>query len=436
MGVVLRHAVLVDLDPPGVQEGGLRLDGGFIASRGGVNAEPGDTVVDCGGAVVLPGLVNGHTHLYSSLATGMPPPRTAPTSFREILERVWWRLDQALDADGVETSARVGSLDAVRCGTTTLIDHHASPNFIVGSLDAVERGADEIGVRIVQCYETTDRHGPDGARQGLEENRRYLDKCARRRDGRYAAMAGAHAAFTLERQTLEELGALASVFEAGVHIHVAEDACDEQEIRRRFGMSLLDLLEQTGILRPASILVHGTHLDADAMPLLREHTPTVAHNPRSNMNNAVGYAPVAEFPCPVILGTDGIGSDMLTEARFAWFKARDSRASLSGEHVLAMLAGAARRASQALGVTLGRLEPAAAADVVVTDYVPTTPLTAENVFGHLVFGLGPQFAKDVMIGGRWVMQDRRMVTCDEKGIRRRAREQAAAIWKRMELLSE
>jgi putative selenium metabolism protein SsnA len=436
MGVVLRNAVLVDLDPPGVEEGGLRVDGGFIAARGPVAAGPADTVVDCGGAVVLPGLVNGHTHLYSSLATGMPPPRILPTSFREILERVWWRLDRALDAEGVEASARIGALDAVRSGTTTLIDHHASPSFIAGSLDAVERGVDAVGVRIVQCYETTDRHGPDGAREGLAENRRYLDKCSRRRDGRYAALAGAHAAFTLERQTLEELAALASEFETGVHIHVAEDACDEQEIRRRFGMSLLDLLADAGLLRPASILVHGTHLDAGAMPLLREHMPTVAHNPRSNMNNAVGYAPVAEFPCPVILGTDGIGSDMLTEARFAWFKARDSRASLSGEHVLAMLAGAARRASQALGVTLGRLEPAAAADLVITDYVPTTPLTAENIFGHMVFGLGPQFAKDVMIGGRWVMQDRRMATCDEVEIRRQARQQATAIWMRMESPAE
>ncbi len=431
MAIILRNAILVDLDPPGVEEGELRVDGGFIAARGRAAAEPADTVVDCGGAVVLPGLVNGHTHLYSSLATGMPPPRILPTSFREILEQVWWRLDRALDADGIEASARIGALDAVRSGTTALIDHHASPNFIAGSLDAVERGTGDVGVRIVQCYETTDRHGPDGAREGLEENRRYLDKCARRRDGRYAALVGAHAAFTLERQTLEELGALADAFDTGVHIHVAEDACDEQETRRRLGMSLLDLLAKTGILRPASIFVHGTHLGPDAMPLLREHTPTVAHNPRSNMNNAVGYAPVAGLPCPVILGTDGIGSDMLTEARFAWFKARDSRTPLSGEHVLAMLAGAARRASQALGVTLGRLEPAAAADLVITDYVPTTPLTAENIFGHLVFGLGSQFARDVMIGGRWVMQDRRMMACDEVEIRRQARQQAAAIWMRM-----
>jgi len=366
----------------------------------------------------------------------MPPPRTAPTTFREILERVWWRLDRALDADGIEASARMGALDAIRSGTTTLIDHHASPNFIVGSLDAVERGVRDVGVRIVQCYETTDRHGPDGARQGLDENRRYLDKCARRRDGWCAGLAGAHAAFTLERQTLEELGALADAFDTGVHIHVAEDVCDEQDIRQRFGTPLLDLLAETGVLRTSSVLVHGTHLGPAAIPLLHEHVPTIAHNPRSNMNNAVGYALVAGFPCPVILGTDGIGSDMLTEARFAWFKARDSRSPVSGERILAMLAGAARRASQALNVTLGRLEPGAAADLVVTDYVLPAPLTAENVFGHLVFGLGPQFVRDVMVGGSWIMQDRRMRTCDEIAIRRRAREQAAAIWRRMDSLPD
>lgn len=434
MAVVLQNAILVDLDPPRVEQGGLRVDGGLIAERGPVVAQPVDTVVDCGGAVLLPGFVNGHTHLYSALATGMPPPRTPPSCFREILDSVWWRLDRALDATTIETSARIGALDAVRCGTTTLIDHHASPGCISGSLDAVERGAGGVGVRLVQCYETTDRHGPDGVRLGLEENSRYLAQCSRRRDGRCAALVGAHAAFTLERRTLEALAGLADEFHTGVHIHVAEDACDESETRRRCNMPLLDLLAQTGVLRPASLLVHGAHLGAADMPRLRQHHPTIAHNPRSNMNNAVGYAPVAGFPCPVILGTDGIGSDLLTEARFAWFKARDARSPLGAERVLAILAGAARRASEALGVTLGRFDPAAAADLVVTDYVPATPLTEDNLFGHLVFGLGAQFARHVMIGGRWVMQDRRIVTCDETGSREQARGQAAAMWRRMEAL--
>ncbi len=431
MALVLQNALLVDLDPPRVEAGGLRVDRGRIVARGGVAAGPADTVHDCRGAVVLAGLVNGHTHLYSALAVGLPPPADAPACFREILERVWWRLDQALDEAAIEVSARVGAWDAVRCGTTTLLDHHASPRCIVGSLDAVERGAGGVGVRLVQCYETTDRHGPDGARLGLEENRRYLERCARRRDGRCAALVGAHAAFTLERRTLEALGALADEFGAGVHLHVAEDALDEAEVRRRHGRSVLELLAETGVLRPAAVLAHGTHLGPADRPLLERHRPAIAHNPRSNMNNAVGYAAVADLPGPVLLGTDGLGGDLLTEARFAWCKARDAGRPLDPERVLDLLAASARRASAALGVTLGRLEPGAAADLVVTDYVPAAPLTAANRFGHLVFGLGPQHVRDVLIDGRWVWRDGRWAGGDEAEGRREAREQAAALWRRM-----
>jgi putative selenium metabolism protein SsnA len=436
MSIILDNAILVDLDPPGVESESLRVDEGCIVARGSVVPGPADSVIDCGGAVVLPGLVNGHTHLYSALAAGMPGPRVAPADFREILDHVWWRLDRALDAESIEVSAQIGAIDAIRCGTTTLIDHHASPNCIAGSLDLIEQGARGVGVRLVQCYETTDRHGPQGARDGIAENRRYLDQCTRRHDGFCGALVGAHAAFTLERDTLEQLAALARSYNTGVHIHVAEGECDDDDARQRFGMPVVDLLEDADVLRAESILAHGTHLGGDAGPLLRKRTPTIAHCARSNMNNAVGYAPVAEFPCPRILGTDGIGSDMLTEARFAWFKARDAGSQLTPQDVLGMLAGSARRASESLGVTLGRLTPGAAADLVVTDYVPATPLHAENLFGHLVFAMGAQFVKDVMIAGNWVMRERCLVACNEADVRRHARQQAAELWHRIDALPD
>ena len=229
------------------------------------------------------------------------------------------------------------------------------------------------------------------------------------------------------RTTLTELSALARQFDTGVHIHAAEDACDDHEARQRFDTPLIDLLADAGVLSAASILAHGTHFEPAATPLLRRHGPTVAHCPRSNMNNAVGYAPVADFPCPILLGTDGIGSDMLTEAKCAWLRSRDAASTLAPQQVLEMLAGSARRASASLGVKLGRLGPGAAADVVVTDYVPATPLNADNLFGHLVFGMGPQFIRDVMIAGNWVVHERHIVTCDEADVRRRAREQASEL---------
>ena len=431
MGLVLQNAVLVDLDPPRVEAGGLRIDGGRIVARGKVKEVAGDEVVDCGGAVVLPGMVNGHTHLYSVLAVGMPAPPRTPKNFLEILQLVWWRLDQALDKESIEMSARIRALEAVHCGTTTLIDHHASPNFIGESLDLVEQGLSSVGLRGVLCYETTDRHGRAGREAGLAENRRYLEKCRASSGGRFAGLVGAHAAFTLDDESLGELAKMADEFKVGVHIHVAEDACDEEMCRKEHGTALIQRLEKHGLVKPASIFAHGTHLSAEAIERVNQVGLTLAHNPRSNMNNSVGYTPVAKFRSPVMLGTDGIGADMFNEARTAWFKACDARAGLAPQDVLRMLAASARRASAALGLTLGQLSVGAAGDVVVTDYVPFTALTDQNLAAHLIFAMGPQQVRHVAVEGQWVLRDRRVVGCDEVAVRRESVSVSEQLWKRM-----
>src|SRR5436190_10474143 len=247
MGIVLTNALLVDIDPLRVERSVLRIDDGVITARGdGAKPQRGDQTIDCGGAVVLPGLVNGHTHLYSALAVGMPAPPKTPTNFHEILQYVWWRLDQALDAESIETSARISALEALHCGTTTLIDHHASPRAIDGSLDLMERGIDAVGLRAVLCYEVTDRHGKPGREAGLKENARYR---RRTRDDQFAGLTGAHASFTLDDETFAELAS-----SPDVHIHVAEDRCDEQLTRERYGVSLRERL--LPLLRPGTILAH------------------------------------------------------------------------------------------------------------------------------------------------------------------------------------
>ena len=431
MALVLTNALLVDFDPVGVEAGALRIEGGVIAARGNVTAEVNDEVADCGGAVVLPGMVNGHTHLYSALAVGMPPPAEAPENFREILERVWWRLDQALDAESIEMSARIGAINALRCGTTTLIDHHASPNYIGGSLDLIERAIRDVGLRGVLCYETTDRHGVEGRHAGLDENRRYLDRCERAPDGRFAGLVGAHASFTVEDETLGQLAELAADFETGVHIHVAEDPCDEEECQEEHQMFLIDRLVSHKLLKPGSVFAHCTHLDPEAMARVGGSGVTIAHNPRSNMNNGVGYTPVATVRGPIMLGTDGIGSDMLAEAKAAWFMSRHEHAGLTPMHIADMLAESARRASRALGVTLGGLAIGAVADVVITDYVPSTPMTPENVAGHLLFGVGSEHVTDVLVGGEWVLRDGQIESCDEANTCRSTGDVASALWDRM-----
>lgn len=434
MPTFFRDALLVQLDPPRVESGNLRVaDGSVVAVGADVVGSPGDEVVDCGGAVLMPGLVNGHTHLYSALAAGMPAPPRAPRNFHEILQLIWWRLDRAHTPESVEMSGLIGALTAVRCGTTTFIDHHASPNAIDGSLSMLENGIAAVGCRSVLCYEVTDRNQANEARAGLAENERYIRECQRRADGRFAAMVGAHASFSLQEQSLRGCVDLAYQLNVGVHIHAAEDPVDERITREQFGCGLIDRFKRVGLLDlPSTIFGHGTHLsDADIAVVNETATISLAHNPNSNMNNGVGYTPVAKFSRLPQLGTDGIGADMWREARTAEFKSHDAGLPLLFGASLSMLGQSARFASKCLGVKLGLLEPGAAGDLVLTNYRPATPMTAENLAGHFLFAMGPEFVRDVMIGGWWVMRKGHMVTCDEHAIRERSVEVARGLHERM-----
>jgi putative selenium metabolism protein SsnA len=434
MPTFFRDALLVQLDPARVEVGNLRVADGVIAEVGPrATSAPGDEIVDCGGAVLMPGFVNGHTHLYSALAAGMPAPPRAPRTFHEILQFIWWRLDRAHDLESIKMSGAIGAIAAVRCGTTTLIDHHASPNAIEGSLSVLEDGITSVGCRGVLCYEVTDRNRPDEATQGLAENERYVRQCQERDDRNFAAMVGAHASFTMEEASLAGCVGLARRLGVGVHIHAAEDPCDERITRERFGCGLVERFNRVGLLDVAgTILGHGTHLSDSAIAAVNDAaTIALAHNPNSNMNNGVGYTPVVKFARLPQLGTDGIGADMWREARTAEFKSHDAGMPVAFGASLRMLGQSARRASQSFGVKLGVLERGAAADLVLTNYRPATQLTAENFAGHFLFAMGPEFVRDVMIGGWWVMRKGHIVTCDEAEIRARSVEVARGLHQRM-----
>jgi putative selenium metabolism protein SsnA len=432
MPTFFRDALLVQLDPPRVDAGNLRVANGKIVAIGvDAAAVTGDEIVDCGGAVLMPGLVNGHTHLYSALAAGMPAPPRAPRNFHEILQLIWWRLDRAHTLESVETSGQIGALAAVRCGTTTLIDHHASPNAIDSSLSGLESGIAAVGCRAVLCYETTCRNRPTEANEGLDENERYIRLCQQRSDGMFAGLVGAHASFTLDNDALAGCADLGKRLNVGVHIHVAEDPVDEQITMERYQCRILDRFALNGLLEGQRIFAHCTHLSkADIAYINENRNVVIAHNPRSNMNNGVGYAPVREFE-NVMLGTDGIGADMWNEGRTALVKSNDAGQPIAFSRPLAMLSLSARLASACLGVKLGVLESGAAADLVLTNYRPATPLNSENLAGHFLFAMGPEFVRDVMIGGWWVMRKGHVVTCDETAVRARCVSVARGLHQRM-----
>lgn len=333
-----------------------------------------------------PGLVCAHHHLYSALARGMPAPPRVATNFSEILELVWWRLDRALDGEMIRWSAMLGALEALEAGTTAIVDHHSSPNAIEGSLDLVAGACAEVGVRSVCCYEVTDRNGSEGATAGLRENARFL-----REGGR--GLVGAHACFTLSDETLERVVGLSEDMDAGVHIHVAEDALDSAAGER---------LEH--VARENWLLAHCVHLD-------RPLTGTVAHNPRSNMNNSVGYGRPARFTGTVALGTDGIGGDMLEEFRIAYARLREDDVTATPETPWAWLEGG------------WKLVPEALQDTVLWSYEPMDPW-------NLAFTPGVR-PLEVRVAGEVVLENGQPTRVDAAEVRARAAEQQARLFARL-----
>jgi cytosine/adenosine deaminase-related metal-dependent hydrolase len=348
----------------------------------------GDAAPVSTAASITPGLVCAHHHLYSTLARGMPPPPLTPTSFLGVLEQIWWRLDTALDLEMLEWSAKLGALEALEAGCTAIIDHHESPNAIEGSLTVIADACAEVGVRVLTCYGVTDRHGADGARRGLEENARFLDEGGR-------GMVGVHAAFTCSDDTLHAAAELAAHHGVGVHIHVAEGPDDADAASRLAGLSTDDWL-----------LVHGVHL-ADDHGL----RGTLVHNPRSNLNNAVGYARPTRFPNPVALGTDGIGADMIAEFQLAFVAARSVDVTFSPDTAWSWLARG------------WELFPDALADRVSWSYRPMEPW-------HLAYTPTVR-AIDVDIDGVAALRDGVATRVDPTEIRAKAAEQATRLHARL-----
>ena len=335
-------------------------------------------------ADTTPGLVCAHHHLYSTLARGMPPPPSVPTTFLGVLEQIWWRLDTALDLEMLEWSAKLGALEALEAGCTAIIDHHESPNAIEGSLTVIANACAEVGVRVLTCYGVTDRHGPDGARRGLEENDRYL------REGG-SGMVGVHAAFTCSDDTLAAAAELAALHGVGVHIHVAEGPDDVGAVERLAGMTSDDWL-----------LIHGVHLPDD-----HGLRGTIVHNPRSNMNNSVGYARPMRFENAVALGTDGIGADMIAEFQLGFVAARDHDITFGPDTAWSWVEH---------GWTL---VPEARDDRVTWSYTPMEPW-------HLAYTPTVR-AIDVVIDAELALQDGVATRVDAVEIRAKAAEQAARL---------
>jgi cytosine/adenosine deaminase-related metal-dependent hydrolase len=426
--VVLAGGTLVELHPPRMGQADVVCRGEVVVQVGG--KIPDDLPrIDVSGCLVTPAFVVAHTHLYMSLTKGMPPPPSTPRTLADHLQWVWWALDKALDDDLVHISALVGAAAAAKAGAACVVDHHSSPRAIDGSLDRIEAALDEIGLRGVLCYETSDRDGRGRRDGGLAENRRFVEKVKAKKT-KHRALIGAHALMTLNDDTLDALRELADASGVGLHIHVAEDLTDALDAERIRKTSLAKRLDRLKIARKGSVIAQAVQLDAKAADVVTQAGGYVVTNPRSNMAHGVGVCGLGGSH--VALGTDGIDNDILAEARAYWLRHAEARDGLGRETGVRIAAGQ-ELAQQLFGDPVApRIVPGARADLTVLDYDPMTPMTPSNVVDHVARGWSSAHVRHTMVGGKLVVKDRKLVHCDERELLLRARAAATRLWERMQ----
>jgi putative selenium metabolism protein SsnA len=384
----------------------------------------------------MPGFINSHMHFYSTMVRGLG--KAAPSKdFKEILENLWWRLDKKLTVEDSYYSALLPLVDAIKHGTTTLIDHHASPFAVRGSLNRIADAVKETGLRASLCYELSDRDGPEIAQEGIDENVAFIKRCAKEKDPQLKALFGLHASFTINDGTLEKAAAAGHELGAGFHVHTAEAKSDQDYNEKHFGLRVVQRLNKFGILGPKTITAHCVHVNEDEFNLLRDTGTAVAHNPQSNMNNAVGVADIIKMSAKGVLvglGTDAMTVNMLEEVRVAlWAQHLSHNNPSTGfmEALGALMFNNAKIANRYWNPKVGVLQEGYAADVILMDYWPPTPFDESTFLGHLGFGLSQSFVDTTICGGKVLMEGKKLkIDLDEREVAAKSLELSQKLWQR------
>ncbi len=374
-------------------------------------------VIDCTGKFITKSFANGHHHVYSALARGMNAPKKNPENFPEILEYIWWTLDKALAPEMIRSSALATAIACAKNGVTFVIDHHASPFAVKGSLETIAKAFDEVGVKHLLCYEISDRDGMEIAQQGLDETADYLSK----RQG----LVGLHASFTVGDSTLKKAVELALQTKSGIHVHTAEDKSDEDHCEQHYHERIINRFAKAGVLEfPKTILGHCIHLDKNERDLVKNSPAWIVQNPESNLNNSVGNFNSAGLGPNLMMGTDGMHSDMLRSAKTAFF---------SGHNYDTIDYGETYRRFRNVHHYLhsNNFTGDGENNLVVLDYDTPTPLSSTNFYGHFLFGIESRHVEHVISGGKLIVKHGRITKVDEKKILAESRIQAKRLWDKM-----
>ncbi len=441
--LIIGNGRLITHNPssPYIENGAVVIEDNKICDFGSnqdmQKAYPQSEFYDAKGRIIMPGLINTHSHIYSAFARGLALKQDKPNrNFLDILNNQWWRIDKALNEDDNLYSAYTTGLESVRLGVTTLFDHHASQYHIKGSLRALSSALTDIGLRHSLCYEVSDRDGQAQAQAGIAENIDFIDHAAQDKTDLKKGMFGLHASFTLSEQTLAACHQALGEREKAFHIHVAEDKADQADSLAKYGCRVVERLDKAGILGELTLAIHNIHIDQNELQLLQQSQTMAVHAPESNMGNAVGCAPVLDIlnhGVLVGLGTDAYTQDMFESLKVTNIihKHQAADPAIGFGESLAMLFNNNRQiCARFFKQPLGIIAKNAYADLIIVDYRSGTPLNEHSLAGHLMFGLNGSQVDCTMINGRFIMQERQIISVDEPAILAQAQKQAADFWQR------
>ncbi|RKY99571.1 MAG: putative aminohydrolase SsnA [Ignavibacteriae bacterium] len=432
--ILLTNGTILNFNPARVDKNSdIAIEGSKIIAIGKQLSSkyPNAEVVDLQEKIVMPGLVCAHNHFYSSLARGMMAIRERSEEFVEKLDNLWGKLDRALEDKLLYCSGMIGALEAIKSGTTAVIDHNSSPNFIKGSLSVLKEAFEENGLRGILCYEITNRNGKSGTKDGLQES---LDFANSIKDNELIEAAiGGHATFTLSDDSLKYISDVIKKTGRGIHIHVGEDKYDADHSEEKYSKSILERLDSFNLLNDKSILAHGVWLNEKDLKILNKRKSFLVHNPRSNMNNNVGYLKSITEVKNLAIGTDGIGADMFEETRFAYFKSKEENRNLNPSDFVNYLWNGNTILERYFNQKFGKIEKGYTADLIISDYNSPTPLTKENAAAHFLFGFSSQNVESVLINGRFVYCDRAFPVIISK-IYNKSKKSAKKLWEKMDEL--
>jgi len=420
MSILLKNATFINWETLKFTKTNIFVEKGksgniqFIDNISDFNA---DKVIDCSNKFVTKSFALGHHHAYSALARGMPAPKQTASNFHEILQYVWWNIDKQLDKEMIEASALATAIACAKAGSTFVIDHHSSPNYITGSLQIIADAFDKVGLSHLLCYEISDRNGTNKTKEAFEETENYLKN--------NQALIGLHASFTLGEESLETAANLMNKYKTGVHIHVAEDKFDQYDSLKKYKKKVVERLNSHGFLASSkTILAHCLHINDKERNIIKNSNAFIVQNAESNLNNKVGKFNANNLGNNIMFGTDGMHSDMIRAAQYSYFTGlNDDNIDLEKTYLRFRNTHNYIKTNNFIGDTENNL--------MIFDYDSPTELNKDNFLGHFIYGFSSKNINHVISKGKLIVENKELITINEKKVLNFAKQQANRLWKKL-----